>query len=791
MLMATDTAVAPPPTKPFDPTRNIWQVPLFLFAAVLFAATWKGWLPIGPPSVVDQFNLDVAALSNTYERVSPEPKELTDLLKKVASNIDLSSDKNETHFILGSGYVKLAELTPSFDEARTHWLLAQQHFDSVDRERLNEKKIDSAKAKFIFRGTKARVAIGLAPETLSKEYADLIKVLDSTPYEDYSGEALRLRAELALKMSPPDLGTARDSLTRYLTGTLSTPPLIREHTKILLADIHYRFKELDKARTWLENVAPDAPPDVVVAAKTLLGRVYMAESNWGPASREWEAIRTMPNVTQLFRATATYQLGVCKLNTHEPDAAVKLFEEVVKGEESPETSAADFRLAEQYLKSSDPLKREACADLLAKAMKSIRNSQDLRNNKNNTSLDVTDVNATFELAFANLVADGRYEAALKVAGTYAPLSESGRDREKRAEILAVWATVLQRSTSSAKLDFKPKALEAAKEYLAFESLQTAVGTKADALRKAAAMFKLADQPADAVVALQAAIKLPKLPEEMAGAVWVDLADALIAAKRPNEVWPALNEAMAAVGPVSTKTRFHLASHFKEEQIPELRLLGRYLFEQIAKQTDISPAEQEYQEKALLALGDEYLRLRDFTAAERWLSQQLHSYPTGSQAPLARMLLGACLLQISSVPPPNGPTPAKAAAQRDEALKLFREVVSDMDAKLKKDAKLSDHDSWLRVQASIRVLQAHLMMRNHNDLLYESEDLRQRYRGTVEELIILSLIYKSFEQKGDTVKKLQTRDKMKELFDSIPVDKFNSSATEYTRIYWEKTWFSEK
>jgi RNA polymerase sigma factor (sigma-70 family) len=204
-----------------------------------------------------------------------------------------------------------------------------------------------------------------------------------------------------------------------------------------------------------------------------------------------------------------------------------------------------------------------------------------------------------------------------------------------------------------------------------------------------------------------------------------------------------------------------------------------------------PSKEELQETDLLNQADEQIRNRDFAAAEPLLRRQLNSYPTGSEASMAKLFLGICLLQISSAPPQNGSILAKAKAQQEEALRLFRAISSEMDAKLKKDAKLSDHDSWLRTQAAIRVLRAHLAMKNYDDVLSESNDLRQLHRGTIEELIILALIYKTFEQKGDIVKKLQIRDKMKELFDSLPVDKFNSSATEYSREYWEKTWFGEK
>jgi hypothetical protein len=81
------------------------------------------------------------------------------------------------------------------------------------------------------------------------------------------------------------------------------------------------------------------------------------------------------------------------------------------------------------------------------------------------------------------------------------------------------------------------------------------------------------------------------------------------------------------------------------------------------------------------------------------------------------------------------------------------------------------------------------MKNYTDLMIESDDLKQRLRNTVEELIINSLLYHAFREQKDDSKAFQIRDKMKEIFDSLPASAFNSSALEYTREYWEKTWFS--
>ena len=71
------------------------------------------------------------------------------------------------------------------------------------------------------------------------------------------------------------------------------------------------------------------------------------------------------------------------------------------------------------------------------------------------------------------------------------------------------------------------------------------------------------------------------------------------------------------------------------------------------------------------------------------------------------------------------------------------------------------------EAGLRVLQTYLQMKKPNDLLVEADKLRDRHRNSVEELIILSLIYHAFKQKGDVVRERQIRDQMKELFDRLP------------------------
>jgi hypothetical protein len=824
---------------------------MFLCCVLVFVAVWQGWIGFGLNNPGTEFQKDLEDLRNTYERVAVDRNELNRLLVLVAGKMESFPDLDQTtHFVLGSGYARLAEITPSIEEARGYWVLAQKHFELVDREpyRLNPANPDGS--KLAYRANKARAAVGLPEDTPPNVIAEIIELLgNNPPFGDDAGEAMRLRADLAMRMTPPDLITAKESLKRYVTSGLTTPPISRDRAYLLLADIHFRCRELEAAREDLSHITADSPGEIRIAKAALMGRVNMAEGNFAAATREWEAVCGMTNVSQSHRTVATFQLGICKLNTHDQDAATKLFEEAVKAADCPETVAAAIQLADLYLRSNDAGKRHASTDLLIRAMKDVKSSQDVLNNPN---LNASDVRVTYELAISTLTTDEAYEGALKIIAAYKPVEVAGWEREKRAKVLEAWAISLRDN----KQDYKPKALEAAKAYVfasvkwmkltddSFKAFRTTLKvpetvlkkirpfknkdwlpedlaeaitkslteeevktyqdlilgqavpfppatTRADTLRRAAAMFSLGGEPNDAAETLKMAAKLPELPEQVLGSVWIELADALIKAKRPTkEVWDAFNKAMSEGGPLSTKIRYTIARHFKDTRVKELSALACELYKQICKQTNISQAEQEYQEHAYLDLSDEYVRNNDFSEAEHYLRSQLSAYPTGPDAPFGRLLLGVCLLQIASVPPPTGPEPSKATALRDEALRLFRTIVADADTK-QKEHKLSEHEAWVQKQAAIRILLCYLQTNNPNDLLRESADLVERCRGTVEELIIWSLVYHAFKQKGDSVRALETRDKMKELFDRLPASAFTADrgVGEYSRVYWEKTWFT--
>jgi hypothetical protein len=127
--------------------------------------------------------------------------------------------------------------------------------------------------------------------------------------------------------------------------------------------------------------------------------------------------------------------------------------------------------------------------------------------------------------------------------------------------------------------------------------------------------------------------------------------------------------------------------------------------------------------------------------------------------------------------------------RDEAVRLFRQVVTDADAREKAGGKPSERDQWLRVQASIRILQAHEQMRKPHDVLAAAAELRPRTKGTVEELIVLSMTYHAHKQLRKDENASRVWEEMKTVFDALPPTAFKATSGDYSRAFWEQKWFS--
>jgi tetratricopeptide (TPR) repeat protein len=774
--MATDTAALPAPART-DPSQHLWQLPVLLLGVAVFVCAWKGWLPpFGPADPGAQFSHDLAALQAAHERARPDATELKNLLGKVAAGVEASPPQAASgHFHLGSGYVRLAEITPAPDEARGYWVLALQHFERVTDKQLRDP---GDGPRLVFRTAKARAAVGLPEGAAPAEVVQLLAIL-SAPQSEEPGETQRLVAELALRLTPPDVARARVALTQYLTATGSaTPAASLARGRLFLGTLYLPAPaDNEQARKWLEEIGTGGGPEVQAPANAALAKVLMAEGDWQAAAKRLELLRDAPGVPAAIRQGATYQLAACKLRLRQPGAAAPLFEAAARGG-GPEARAAAIQLARLRLEGRDPAARKSAADLLAAAVAGV--AEPARYDGQLVRLD--EAQSAFEQAVAALLADGEYEAALRTAEKYAAVAPPGRDRERRAEVLSAWAEAMLKEKNP---DARPTFKAAADEFAALAASQPKPEGKAEVLRRAAELAKKAGDPAASADRLTEALALKALPEPLLQAILFDLADAELALGHPERVLKIYNQIMAPGNDLATAARYRLARAFVDSRHAGLVPVGRALFEQIAEQKNVAPAEREYHERSLTELAHALIREGNFAEAEARLRKQLGTYPNGPEAPLAQLLLGVCLLQRAAAP---SLTAGDATRMRTEALANFKRIVADCDAAERRRGKLTEREAWLRLQASLRVLQTHQVMRKPVELLSDAAPLLDRHKNSVEELIILSLVYHAFRQLNDPGKALDTRERMKETFDRLPPSAFPQDKGDYSRDYWQKVWF---
>lgn len=781
------TATAPPPQPPRtrpDPTRRLWQVPTFLLGVTAFVCAWQGWLPLAARDPAAGFLKDLATLKSAGERLPADVNELKAHIGRVAATAESFPEHTTAiHYALGSAYIRLAEVTANPEEAAGWWEMARQHFAH-----LKPGQFDSGEQpRYTFRSTKLRAAF-LPPNTPPAEIDLMRHILVYTPVGEEAGESQRLAAELALRLNPPDLRKAKEALAAYVgEAGLQTPQVSLTRARLRLSEVQLMLGEPDAARKWLVTIGPDAPPDVLGPAKAQLARILMAERNWEGAIQALKQVHAAPGPQAGLKSAAAYFLGYCHTMTRPPDPAqaAPLFEEAARAD-GPEGPAAKLRLAELYLGAKEPARHREAVPLLAAAVKGVSSPADYANV--NPLVPINETQAAFELAVQVLIADGSFDAAVTATEAFGAVAVAGRDREKRAEALTAWAVSLPQGSPQAKEKFTA----AAEGYVALAEVRPADTDKADLLRRAAGLYRQAGNSGSALAALEKILTLRDLTDEVAGPVWVEYADSLLAANRPDEALKAFNGAMRRGGPASTAARYRVARLLIDSRDPRKAPLGMALLQQIAEAERVGPSEQEVHERALVELAHESIRAGNFADAEVRLRMQLNRYPTGPEAGLARLLLGICLLQRATPPKPGTPEPAKATAWREEALKLFKDIIKEVDAKKKATGKATERDDWLRVQAGLRVLKVYEQMGKPYDVLTEAAPLLVAYKGTVEELIVRSLMYHAYKQLNQPENALRMRDEMRAVFNQLKTQPgaFKVTSGEYSREYWEKTWFSQ-
>ena len=138
--------------------------------------------------------------------------------------------------------------------------------------------------------------MGLPANTTVAEVRLQMAILANVPFSEEPGEAGRLQADLAMRITPPDLASREggvDALPHHHgnghAGRVAGPGEVPPRRRALSP------QGTDLARKWLEQIGSDAPIDVVAPGRFLLARVRVAENkDWLSAIRDLEVVRASP-----------------------------------------------------------------------------------------------------------------------------------------------------------------------------------------------------------------------------------------------------------------------------------------------------------------------------------------------------------------------------------------------------------------------------------------------------------------------------------------------------------------
>lgn len=766
--MATDTA---PPSPAPTSRQNYWQLPTFALGVAAAAAAWA-YFPPPPADPADTFARDLTRLRGALDR---RPADLT-TVEALAGPVAADADRFPQHaaaarFVAGSSLLALAETDPANPD---RWAAAAKLLTAVEPASLS----DADQKRLAFRRAKAEAAAGTGDP---KALADALAV--APPGEDADGERRRVLAELFRRTEPPDWKRFRDELTAYLGGPTRMPPAAIAEYRLRLADAHLALNEPDAARRWLTEVGPTAPDAVRARAKATLAQLAAREANWPEAVKQYEAALASPGLPAEEVAAVRYQAGMGHVRLGKPAAAVPHFEQARQGA-GPAATAAALRLAEIALR--DPAQRGDRAkvtDLLAATVEAVQPGEAFLH----PDLPAAEVRAAFEEAIQVMQTEADFAAAARAADLYAKVAVPGRARERRAELTAAWATALQSAPATAA-EAVAKFKAAADDYTALAANQSP-GVRGDLLRRAAACLRHARDDKGVVALADQIADTPGLPDEVVAAAWVDKGEALLASNQFPAAVTALQQAMAKPGAAATQARVKLAmAHLEQakakvklgtpdaqKEAAGLRDLGQKLLAQVANGTADGPAGRDAQQLALFELGKLLLQQANVPDAEARFRQLVQTHPTGPHAGQGKLYLGSCLLLLARGDNQDGRPPADANRKLAEALKLFEELAGSSD-------------TFLREQADVRLANTMLLLKRYDDLPAVCDKLAARYRGKVEELIVLSMLYSAYWQSARKEEAARTMGRMEEVYAKLKPADFTGAAEEYTREYWQKEWF---
>jgi hypothetical protein len=797
-------------TDPAPASRNLWQLPTFLLGAAALVAVWYG-RPYWQQSPAQRYERDLAALREALDKSPVDAPKVQELLRKVHGVEPPPHLEKAAPYVIGSALAVSAEVAATPDEADEQLRAARRLLEQADRDGVPEP--DRARLKHRLAKVWARTG-----EPPLKVVDALTATLDCG---DDPAEANRLLADALLKLDPPDNKKARDCLKEYLArvgpGRGEGQARALNQARLQLGDLLTKLGEPDEARKVLERIGPDAPPEVLVAARAQLARSHQAEEDWAPAIRCLEQARDVRGITPAQKAAVLFQLSECYAKVSRRAEAIAALEQVRKAG-GPAATAAALRLAEFLL--ADPKKREEAVLALEGALPEDATAETYRN----PLLTLTEARAIYEEAALKFRAAGAFDAAVRAARASARVAEPGRDRELAAEALQAWGQALLEQAPQAEPEDRPRLVEegtkhvreAAGEWQQVAAVRKSSAVKGAALCKAADLFLKAGEQEEALKALdELGLKVPDYPVERMAEVWLKKGEVYLALGNREQARLCFhNGAQAAEGhpsPALLQCRLRLAELLARGGDPKALAHAAGELEQALADPELT-RDRALHEAALLFVADAHYQLKDYRKAEVRFRMFLDGFPDSPKTVAARFQLGQsywfiagqeadkckAAKKVSDDPASPDDRKREAGAAYEESYRLYMEWLKKaaepfkaVEAQLLRSAagtKLPPAEAELLRKASLAAADCAFFSGDYEDSVARYDAIAERYAGTVVQLEALRSMWRCYQyylQKPD--KAADTVTQMRTVFVQMPEAEFDGSSDVRKRLTWQK-WF---
>jgi tetratricopeptide (TPR) repeat protein len=597
--------------------RLLWQAPIFVLGLAALAVVCV----VRPPwrSVeAERAQRQLAAARQLLRQPDAGRAQLQTMLERLEESLPrLSGQTGEVHFLLGSGYLRLAGTGAAARDTLTR---ACRHLEEAHALGVPERD----QVRLSYQLGKAWFLTDADPRVVIEALTPAVDKGADDPFEGYG-----MLAQAYLRLPVPDVPGALRATEKQLALSLDDEPRLAP-VRLLRGELLLRQGKTEEALHVLGNIGGSAPPDVLARARFLRGRSLQQEERWEEAAAVWKEALEDRRVAPREPGWTLYYLGVCHRRLEQRDEALRAWTLCAgRADAGEEGVAAALGLAELRMQEHSAAALEA----FERALRDVNGPADWKN----SLVDLGRVRALFEQGCAAYREAGDCERSLQLARLYEKIALPGVAAFLRGAAAAAGAR--QRQGDEAKALFG-QAGEAFEQAAAQASDPAELQER---LWRAAECYRLGGDPERTVRTLDRFLKEERSTARL-GEGWYHLAEALRERKDLKAASVAYRECIKHATPFAYRAFYQLALiDLAGGNVDNAVAVLRQNLSMLADRPD-AEGDAEAEEKSLYTLAGLLFQRRgreNYREAALRLERALRKYPDSPLAVRGRLQLAAC------------------------------------------------------------------------------------------------------------------------------------------------------